>query len=147
MSYRLATHADDYAVLQAFEDLELASPQYRFSQRPSARAGFDYYWEHKRQGNAYIVDEHYLLLVNDGKAWHGADTCLEEGLVLALKPNGNLGKVVQALEAVAKERKVTAILVHDSSLNFRMSTLYERAGFIPITRTHYKALNYGTMDR
>lgn len=149
MLYRLAEHADDGAVLAAFEQLEISSPHYRFSRRPSARMGFDYYWEAKQRGDAYIIDGTWLLLVNGGRAWHGHDTCLEEALVLRCYPRsvGHIQRIPEALEAIAVERKVDAVLVHDSSLGFRMGNVYDRAGFIPITHTYYKELNYGSMDR
>lgn len=147
MLYRLASYSDDCEVLAAFELLELRAPQYKFSRRPSARMGFDYYWELRKQNNAYIVDESFLLLVQSGQAWHGEDTCLEEVLVLRIRADGSIHKVAAALEAIARWRGVSAIITHDSSLNFRMGSLYKRAGYIPITQTYYKELNYGSMDR
>lgn len=142
MSYRLAEQRDTQAVEDAFVALALASPAYGYSKQPSWRKGMALFKRMLEQGGAYIVNEAYLLLVSEGVAWHSYDTCLEEVLVLKLYEGGSITSVADALEHIARVRGITTILASDSSINFRMGAVYQRAGFKPITHTYYKELSW-----
>lgn len=138
MSYRPVDPLSDLAAIaSAVERLEQAAPLYGYSVNPSYTKVMRYIQQHQRLGLAFIVDEAYLLLVGHAEPWHSDDAALEERLVLKLH-EGNILKVPEALEAIAKSSGYSAVLASDSSLNLRIGKLYERAGFRPITTTYYK---------
>ena len=148
MSYRLVNIADKKYIRCALLALQQASPSYGYSKAPDWRKGMELMRDAYARGNAYIVDNTYLLLVSEGQAWHGDDTCLEEVLVLRVYNDtaSSVGAITTTLEAIAKEREVDCIITHDSSLNQRMGNLYKRAGYRSITTTYYKEVNNGPVD-
>ncbi len=140
MSYRLVEKGRDWdAIEAAVAKLKLDAPAYGFSTSPSVDKTLAYIRQHIKAGDAYIVDEAYLLLVGVGEAWHGHEVALEERLVLKLHA-GNLLAVPEALKAIASTRGARVIIVSDSSINQRMGNLYKRAGYRAITTTYYKEL-------
>jgi hypothetical protein len=140
MSYRQVNwFIDSNAIRNAIHTLSLNSHRYSFIYKPNEDKAFNYVYASCLDGNAYIIDEAYLLLVSDVRPWCSDDIILQEELVLKLSSEACvLTNVVKALEDIASERGSDHIIISDSSIHLRLSKLYSRRGYTQITNQFYK---------
>lgn len=96
-----------------------------------------------KEGNAYVVDG-YLVMVDTIEPWYSYDRVLQEWLVLKLYQGGSVDSVPPALLALAKERGCKTVMSADSSPLSIVSKAYEDAGFLPLTRSYFQKVNYGS---
>lgn len=92
-----------------------------------------------KDGNALVVSG-YLVMIDEVTPWYSNDKILQEWLVLKLYQGGDINDVPAALLAEAKKRGCKSVVTADSSPISIVADAYERAGFVPLTRSFTKGL-------
>ena len=140
--YRKAELTDLRCIYDALRGLEQYAKQYSWTNEVSFEKAYSTIEAEVYAGKAYIV-EGYLVMTDVLTPWYSNDKVLQEWLVLKLYKVGSVDSIPEALLAIAKELGCKSVISADSSPVNIVGKAYEKAGWLPLTRSFTKGIESG----
>ena len=138
MSYRHTKNYDKQHVTTALAKLQSYAAKYPWVINIDWDKAVESIHNAMDRGMGYVVDESYLVMVDEVVPWYSEDRILQEWLVIRIYPGGDIDSVPPALVEMAKDRDCIMVMSADSSPVKLVADAYVRADFLPLTQTFYQ---------